>query len=94
MAKGDIDERPPAEDGNTEEWHQNKYDKNASDSCKPIGDSVFRFIKKCAGGSFFVGHIVDIQSNNKRKCKLRGNCFVVTILSRNIPIPWVGRNKK
>ena len=56
-----------AEDGNTEEWRQDEYDKNSADSCIPIGDAGFRFIKKFAGGSFFSGRVVGIQSNDKRK---------------------------
>ena len=49
------------EDGNTEEWSQEKYDNNSANSCIPIGDSGFRFIKKFAGGSFFSGQVVGIQ---------------------------------
>ena len=64
-----------AEDGNTEEWLQGEYDKNAADSCIPIRYSGFRFIKNFADGSFFSSWVVGIQSNDKRKCKFRGKCF-------------------
>ena len=47
MEKGDIDRAfSRAEDSNTEEWRQYEYDENAADSCIPIGDSGFSFIKK------------------------------------------------
>ena len=39
------------------------------DTCIPIGDIRFSFIKKFYGGSFFSGQVVGIQSNDKRKCK-------------------------
>ena len=57
------------EDGDTEEWRQDEYDKNSKNACIPIGDIKFRFIKKFSGGSFFSGQVVGIQSNDKRKCK-------------------------
>ena len=82
-----------AKDGNIEEWHQDKYYKNSSDSCIPIGHAKFRFMKKFSGGYFFSGRFFGIQSNDKRKCKFRGNCFVVNKLSCNIIITWVGRNQ-
>ena len=55
------------EDGNTEEWQKNEYDKNAADSCIPIIDAIFRFIKNFAGGYSFIGRVVGIQSNDKPK---------------------------
>ena len=82
------------EDGNTEELRQDEYDDNAADSCITIGDDEFSFIKKFSGGYFFSVRVVGIQSNDKRKCKFRGNCFVVTRLSCNITITWVGRNQR
>ena len=57
------------EDGNTEEWCQDKYDKNAADACIPIVDVGFRFIKKFARIYFSSGQVVGIQSNEKRKGK-------------------------
>ena len=41
------------EDGDTEEWRQEKYDKNVANSCIPTGKVVFGFIKKFSGGYFF-----------------------------------------
>ena len=83
-----------AKDGNTEEWRQEEYDKNAANSYIPIGDAVFSFLKKFDGGSFLIGLVVGIQLNDKRKYKLREYFFVVTILSRNIKITWVGRKQR
>ena len=83
-----------AKDVNTEEFRQDKYVKNDANSCMPIGDSGFRFIKKFDGGSFFSGRVVLIKSNDKRKYKFRGNFFVVTILSRNITITWMERKQR
>ena len=80
--------------GNTEEWRQDKYYNNAANSCIPIGDSIFKFIKKFSGGLFFSGRVDGIQSNDKRKCNFRVKCFVVDIFSRNITITWVGIKKR
>ena len=57
------------EDGDTEEWIQDKYDKNAVNACIPISNFIFRFIKNFAVKSFFSGRVVGIQSNYKRKCR-------------------------
>ena len=85
----DLREFSCAEDGNTEEWRQDGYDKNSADSCILIGEARFRFIK-IFWWILSGGQVVGIQSNDKHKCNYRGNCFVVTILSNNIKITWVG----
>ena len=57
-------------DDNTEEWRQEKYDKNAAYAHIPISDVGLRFIKKFAGGYFFSGRVVGIQSNDKHKVQV------------------------
>ena len=59
----------------------------------PLERPGFRFIKKFSGRSFLSGRVVGIQSNDKRKCKFREKCFVVTRLSRNMTTTWVGRKQ-
>ena len=57
------------EDGDTEEWRQEKYDNNSADECISTGYLGFSFIKKFSGRYFFSGRVFGIQSNDKRKCK-------------------------
>ena len=57
------------EDGDTEEWRQDKYDKNADDAFILIGDIRFRFMKKFSGRSLFSGRVVGIKYNEKYNCK-------------------------
>ena len=46
--------------GDTEEWRQDKYDKNDTNVCIPSVGARFRLIKKFAGGYFLSGRIVGI----------------------------------
>ena len=64
------------EDGDTEEWCQDKYNKNDANACITIDDVGFRFIKNFSGRSFFSVLVVGIQSNDKRKWKFDEDVYI------------------
>ena len=47
-----------AEDGNTKKWRQDEYEKNASNSCIPIVDAIFRFINNFLADHFSVAKLL------------------------------------
>ena len=83
---GNVDGNKQEDDGNiydilfeyvhTEEWCQDKYDNNATNTYTRIGDIILRFINNFAGGSFFSGQVAGIQSNEKRKCKFDEDVYI------------------
>ena len=70
------------EDGNTEEWSQDEYDKNSSSACIPIDNIIFRFTKKFFSPVSVLGNVTKLQGGGIPV--LVGDCYSLRLCHLSI----------